>query len=337
MTCGRYVHDSHVDADGWCGVDYLPVTSSRARTGAVLAVGSMSCVQLGLAASVDLFARVPPEGVAALRLVWAGLLLLVLVRPRPSSFTRSSLVAAAVLGVVTAGLTMLFMAAVARIPLGTASAIEFLGPLGVAVLRGRGTGIVWPALAAAGVLLLTEPWQGGVDPVGVGFALAAAACWAAYILLTQRVGDQVTGLQGLAVSMPVAGLVSAAVAVGTVPGLVSALTVPVLIAGLGLGLLLPVVPFALEMLALRRLTTGAFGTLMALEPAIALVVGAVVLGQLPELLGVVGIVLVVTAGVGAARGGSRADVPVGDVLDGDGPDGDALAATPSGSSGCPQP
>ncbi|HEY2222639.1 EamA family transporter [Actinomycetospora sp.] len=317
-----------MDADGLRGVDCAAVTSPRARTGAVLAVGSMSCVQLGLAASVDLFARVPPEGVAALRLVWAGLLLLLLVRPRPSAFTRSSVGASAGLGVVTAGLTMLFMAAVARIPLGTASAIEFLGPLGVAVLRGRGTGIVWPVLAAAGVLLLTEPWRGGVDPVGVGFALAAAACWAAYILLTQRVGDQVTGLQGLAVSIPVAGLVSAAVAAGTVPGLVSALTVPVLLAGLGLGLLLPVVPFALEMLALRRLTTGAFGTLMALEPAIALVVGAVVLGQLPTLLGIVGIVLVVTAGVGAARTGGR------EPLD-DEQAGDVLAAFPACSTGLP--
>jgi inner membrane transporter RhtA len=282
----------------------------------VLAVGSMSCVQLGLAASVDLFARVPPEGVAALRLVWAGLLLLVIVRPRPSSFTRSSLGAAALLGVVTAGLTMLFMAAVARIPLGTASALEFLGPLGVAVLRGHGRGLVWPVLAAVGVVLLTEPWRGGVDPVGLGFALAAACCWAGYILLTQRVGDQVTGLQGLAVSMPVAGVVSAMVAGVTVPGLVPALTPTVLLAGLGLGLLLPVVPFALEMLSLRRLTTAAFGTLMALEPAIALLVGVVVLGQLPRPLGVLGIVLVVTAGVGAARVGGReaADEPVAEPL-----------------------
>lgn len=268
----------------------------------------MSCVQLGLAASVDLFARVPPEGVAALRLVWAGLLLLVIARPRPSSFTRSSLGAAALLGVVTAGLTMLFMAAVARIPLGTASAVEFLGPLGVAVLRGRGRGLVWPVLAAAGVVLLTEPWRGGADPVGLGFALAAAGCWGGYILLTQRVGDRVTGLQGLAVSMPVAGLVSAVVAAVTVPGLVSVLTGPVLLAGLGLALLLPVVPFAFEMLSLRRLTTAAFGTLMALEPAIALLVGLVVLGQLPRPLGVLGILLVVTAGVGAARTGAREPV-----------------------------
>ena len=102
-----------------------------------MAVAAMLCVQLGLAASVGLFDRIGPEGAAWLRLAWAGVLLLVLVRPRPSAFTRSSLLACVALGVVTAGLTMFFMAAVARLPLGTASALEFLGPLGVAVARGR--------------------------------------------------------------------------------------------------------------------------------------------------------------------------------------------------------
>ncbi|MEJ2870184.1 EamA family transporter [Actinomycetospora sp. OC33-EN08] len=293
------------------------MTTPSARSGALLALGAMSCVQLGLAASVGLLQVLPPAGVAALRLVWAGLLLLVIVRPRPSSFTRSSFGAAVGLGVVTAGLTMLFMAAVARIPLGTASAIEFLGPLGVAVLRGRRGALAWPVLAGAGVVLLTEPWHGGADLVGVGFALAAAGCWAGYILLTQRVGDSVTGLQGLAVSMPVAGLVSAAAAGLLVPDLTAVLTWPVALTGLGLALLLPVVPFTLEMLALRRLAAGAFGTLMALEPAIALLVGAVVLGQLPTWVAVVGIVLVVTAGIGAARSGDR------------GPDRPAEAREPS--------
>ncbi len=95
---------------------------------------------------------------------------------------------------VTAGVTMLFMAAVDRLPLGTASALEFLGPLGVAVARSRGGRLLlWPLLAAVGVLLLTEPWRGEVDPVGVAFALGAAACWAAYILLTQAVGDELDG------------------------------------------------------------------------------------------------------------------------------------------------
>ncbi|MEP7092378.1 MAG: EamA family transporter, partial [Nocardioidaceae bacterium] len=208
------------------------------------------------------------------------------------------------LGVVTAGVTMLFMMAVARLPLGTASALEFLGPLGVAVARSGLSRrlLVWPLLAGAGVLLLTEPWHGGVDPVGVAFALAAACCWGAYILLTQRVGDAVSGLQGLAVSLFVAGLVATAVAG---PATFPRLSPHVVVVGIGLAVLLPVVPFSLEMLALRRLTTGAFGTLMSLEPAIALVVGLLVLHQVPGLWPVLGIGFVVAAGVGAERTGSR--------------------------------
>jgi inner membrane transporter RhtA len=187
-----------------------------------MALMAMTCVQLGIAVSVGLFDRIGVDGAAWLRLAWAGVLLLVLVRPRPSSFTRRSFLAACALGVVTAGVTMLFMAAVARIPLGTASALEFLGPLGVAVFRSRGARMmVWPALAALGVLLLTQPWQGTIDAVGVALALAAAACWACYILLTQAVGDEVSGLQGLAVSLPVAGIV-ATVVVG--PSVAASLT-----------------------------------------------------------------------------------------------------------------
>src|SRR6185369_10581152 len=143
--------------------------------------------------SVGLIDRIGAEGAAWLRLVCAAAILLVLVRPRITTFSRSGLVAAIALGVVTAALTLLFMAAVARLPLGTASALEFLGPLGVAVARGRGLARVWPVPAAAGVVLLTEPWHGGTDPVGVALALAAGACWAGYILLTQRVGDEVSG------------------------------------------------------------------------------------------------------------------------------------------------
>ncbi|MGZ5399008.1 MAG: EamA family transporter [Nocardioides sp.] len=268
-----------------------------------MALASMTCVQLGLAVSIGLMDQLGATGVAWLRLTWAGVLLLVLVRPRPSAFTRSSLLACVALGVVTAGITMLFMASVERLPLGTASALEFLGPLGVAIARGRGTARLWALVAAAGVLLLTEPWHGGADPVGVAFALGAACCWAAYILLTQKVGDELSGLQGLAISMPVAALVATAVAG---PSVLSALTPEILLAGLGLALLLPVVPFALELSALRRLTSAAFGTLMSLEPAIALAVGLFLLGQVPGWVPVAGIGLVVAAGVGAERTGARA-------------------------------
>jgi inner membrane transporter RhtA len=206
------------------------------------------------------------------------------------------------LGTVTAAVTMFFMAAVDRIPMGTASALEFLGPLGVAILRGRGGTKAWPLVAAVGVLLLTEPWHGALDPAGVAFALAAAVAWGLYIVLTQRVGDEIAGLQGLAISMPVAGLVATLVAG---PSLVADLTPMVLLAGLGLAILLPVVPFALEMLALRRLTATAFGTLMSLEPALALLIGLIVLSQTPGLLPIAGIAFVVLAGIGAERTGAR--------------------------------
>ncbi len=264
----------------------------------------MVCVQIGLAVSVGLIDDIGAEGAAWLRLAWAGVLMLAIVRPRPSAFTRSAFWTCVVLGVVTAGVTMLFMAALSRIPLGTASALEFLGPLGVAVAHGRGRGrVLYPGLAAVGVVLLTEPWSRDVDVLGVAFALGAALCWAGYILLTQRVGDEVAGVKGLAVSMPVAGLVSTA-AVG--PSVFDQMTPQLLMIGAGLALLLPVVPFALEMTALRYLSTAAFGTLMALEPAFAMLIGLLMLQQVPSVAAVIGICLVVVAGIGAARTGARA-------------------------------
>lgn len=277
------------------------MSRSPARVGALMALTSMTSVQLGLAISVGLIGRIGADGAAWLRLTWAGALFLVIVRPRPSAFTKSSFAACVLLGVVTAGVTVLFMVALEHLPLGTASALEFLGPLGVAVVHGRAR-LLWPLLAAVGVVLLTRPWEGDVETVGVLFALAAAVCWAAYIILTQHVGDQVAGITGLSVSMPVAALVATAVAG---PSIVTAMTPELVLIGLGVAILLPVLPFVLELLALRRLTTAAFGTLMALEPAIALVIGLVLLHQVPRPLAIAGILLVVVAGVGAARTGAR--------------------------------
>lgn len=276
---------------------------AAARSGAFMALGSMFCVQLGVVAAFSVFDRIGPDGAAWLRLSWAGLIFLVLVRPRPWQLPRRDLAACLALGVVTAFITILFMFAVERIPVGTASALEFLGPLGVAVMRSRTRrNVIWPVLALIGVLMLTEPWRGSVDPVGVAYALAAAACWALYILLTQRVGDTVSGLQGLAISMPVAALVATAL-LGR--GVIPDLTWSHALLGLGLAVLLPVIPFALELLALRRMTTAAFGTLMALEPAMALLLGLVILSQQPGLLPIVGILFVVGAGIGAERTGAR--------------------------------
>jgi len=278
----------------------------------------MSCVQLGLALSVHLIGEVGPLGAAWLRLAWAAVILLAAVRPRPWRFRRPVLLATVALGIATAGVTMLFMVAVARLPLGTASALEFLGPLGVAVARARGRrALLWPGLAAAGVLLLTHPWQGSLNLVGIAAALGAAICWAAYIMLTQAVGDEVAGLQGLAVSIPVAALATTLV---SGPAVIADLTPHLLLAGFGLALLLPVIPFSLEMYALRRLTTSAFGTLMCLEPAIALVAGLALLGQVPRAWSLAGVAFVIAAGLGAERSGAR-------------PAPRAAAAVPAGPAG----
>src|SRR5258705_2825566 len=202
-----------------------------------MAMGSMLCVQVGLAITVRLTDRIGVEGGAWLRLAWAGVLMLVIVRSRLAAFTWASFRVCVMLGVVTASVTLLFMAALDRIPLGTASALEFLGPLGVAVAQGcGGRRILWPGLAAVGVVLLTNPWAGTVDPVGVLYALAAAVCWGVYILLTQRVGDRVDGINGLAVSMPVAGVVATLV-VG--PSGLAKMTPEILLIGIGLAVLLP--------------------------------------------------------------------------------------------------
>jgi len=277
-----------------------------ARSGTVMALGSMFCVQAGIAASVGLAGRIGPDAVVWLRLAWAGAVLLIVARPWRVRFTRATLLTCVLLGIVTGGMTMLYMAAVIRLPMGTASALEFLGPLGVALARGRGRARLWAVAAAAGVLLLTEPWHGGADPVGVLLALGAAACWATYICLTQRAGDEVAGLSALAISMPVAAVLATIVAG---PGAIGHLTWQLAGTGLALALLLPVIPFTLELLALRRLHAAAFGTLMCLEPAIALLIGLAALGQIPRPAAIAGVVLVIAAGVGAERAGARPASP----------------------------
>lgn len=270
-----------------------------------MTLAAMCCVQLGAAASVGLADRIGPDGTAWLRLAGAGVVLVAAVRPWRVSFSRSALLTCVALGVATAAMTVLFMAAIVRLPLGTASALEFLGPLGVAVWRGSGASRLWAVVAAAGVLALTEPWRAGADPLGVVLALGAAGGWATYIVLTQRAGDEVTGVRALAVSMPVAAIV-ATFTVG--PSVFGRLDWQLLIAGFGLAMLAAVIPYCLELLALRRLTAAAFGTIMSLEPAIALIIGFAVLGQTLRAGAVGGIVLVVIAGIGAERTGARGGV-----------------------------
>lgn len=265
----------------------------------------MSLVQLGAALSVDLFDELGVAGTAWLRLVWAAAILLAITRPRLRAMDPAARRAGIALGAATGFMTLFYFGAVDRLPLGTATALEFLGPLGVAVAQRRGgrAGLVLPVVALVGVLALTEPWTGRADGLGVLFALLAAVGWAAYIMLTQRVGDALPGLSGLALSFLVAAVVT------TPFGLASAapdLELSPVLRSAGLALIMPLLPFALEMVALRRLNTAAFGTLMCLEPALGTAVGLAVLSQEPRLLGLVGVALVIVAGVGAQRRGARA-------------------------------
>jgi inner membrane transporter RhtA len=264
-----------------------------------LALTAMASVQAGAALSTHLFQAVTPAGSAWLRLAIAALVLLLVTRPRPRAIGWPALRGAVLLGVMTAVLTLAFIEAVARIPLGTASAIEFLGPLGVAAIGShRRSALVWPALALAGVTGLTEPWHGQLNLSGAGFAAVAALGWAGYILLTQRVGAQLRGLHGLAISLSTAALAAAPIAAW--PAL-RGLTPVIALQALGLAALVPLLPFTLELLALRRMRVAAFGTLMALEPAMAAVIGLLLLAQRPALWQIAGITLVVTAGIGAQR------------------------------------
>ena len=267
--------------------------------GAALAVAAMVLVQLGAALSTHLFAAVTPAGSVWIRVSVASALLLVLTRPVLRAIPRRILLTLLALGVLTAVMMLTFIESVARIPLGTAAAIQFAGPLTLAAVKSRRLGgLIWPALALLGVLALTQPWAGPLDLVGIGFALASAAGWAGYIMLTQRVGNQLSGLQGLALSLAISAVV---IAPFGAPAAIAGMTPLVALEGAGLALLIPLLPFSLELVALRRMTVAAFGTLMALEPAVATAIGLIVLAQSPNLLQMIGIALVVIAGIGAQR------------------------------------
>ena len=221
-----------------------------------LAVVAMLSVQLSAAWSMDLIAEVGAGGTAWLRLTAGAVIFLALARPSLRAVRRHDVPVLLGLGLASGLMGVMFLAAIERIPLGTAVAIEFLGPLTVAAVRSHDKqALVWPVLALLGVLLLTEPWQGEIDPVGVGFAAGAGIGWGAYIVLTQRVGDRFTGIQGLALTVPIAALATAVVGV---PQAAGHLDFGVVAVAIGLALLFPVIPFALEMAALRRMTHTAF-------------------------------------------------------------------------------
>jgi inner membrane transporter RhtA len=259
---------------------------------------SMSSIQFGAALSSPAIATFGPAGASWLRLLFAAIILLVAIRPPVLRYSRGQWTGALVLGTVTALMTISFFSAIERIPLGLAVAIDFLGPLSVATLGyGLGWRLIFPALAAMGVLFLAydgKEWVGNLP--GVLFAFGAAAGWAIYILLTKTVGIAFKGLEGLSMSLLVAAVVATPFGFATA---VPHLDGRGLLEMAGLALLVPLLPYALEMTALRRMPTASFGILMSLEPAIGALAGFVILAQPMTALQMMGTALVVAASAGA--------------------------------------
>lgn len=174
-----------------------------------MAVAAMMMIQLSSAFSVGLIEQVGAAGTAWLRLALGGLVFLMLARPQLRRIGRKDVAAILGLGVASAVMSVAFLSALEHIPLGTAVAIEFLGPLAVAAIRsGSARMLAWPALALVGVVLLTEPWEGDTNLIGVGFALLAGAGWGTYILLTQQVGDHFSGISSLSMTIPIASIMA---------------------------------------------------------------------------------------------------------------------------------
>ncbi|MEV6849927.1 EamA family transporter [Actinoplanes sp. NPDC051411] len=270
------------------------------RTAPLLVVLSVACSQAGAAIARTLFDSLGPPGVLLMRMGVAAVVFIVAVRPRVWTWTAAAWRAAALLGAFAAGLTLLSYLAFARAPQGIVVTLSFVGPLVLALVQTRRVGdLVWALAAGAGVVLLGL--RAGVDApwAGLLLGLAAGACGAGYIVFTARLGGAVPGLGGLAVAFAVATLV---VLPFGVVGAAHAWGHPRLLAGgLAVSLLSSVVPYALELMALRHLPTRVFGVLMSLQPAGAAIAGLLILGQHLGPAPLVALVLVTAAGVGITR------------------------------------
>ena len=278
----------------------------------VLVLVAIASVQTGSAFARTAFDVTGAAGITLLRLAISGLLLTALVRPQVRRWTRAQWTAATVLGLTMGAMNLVFYLAIREVPLGVAVTVEFVGPLMVALVQTRrGRDLAWAVLAAAGVALLGLGGGGSVPLGGLALALLAGMFWAGYILASARVGSLLPGLDGLAVALLVAALLAlpfGAAGAARALGDGSALA-----AGVAVALLSSVVPYGLEMTALRTLPTRVFGVLMSLEPAAAAVAGLVVLGQVLGARELVALVLVSLASVGVTlgrRGDERAPQPL---------------------------
>ncbi|SMH30172.1 inner membrane transporter RhtA [Rathayibacter oskolensis] len=269
-----------------------------------LVLGSVASVQLGASFAVLLFPAAGPIGTVTLRLVFSAAVLLLVCRPRIRGYSRADWATVGVYGLALGGMNACYYEAIARIPQGAAVTLEVLGPLVLSVIAGRSVmSLVWAGLALAGVVTLSQGGFSALDPVGVAFALGAAVLWATYIVFAGRTGGRFPRLDGLALALAAGAVVSLPFGIATAGA--SLVLPPVLLLGLAVAVLSSAVPYALELLALRRLRSSTFSILMSLAPGAAALSGFVVLGQRLSVVEAIGIGLVVAASVGAVRTARR--------------------------------
>ena len=261
----------------------------------------MLSVQIGAAFAKSLFPVLGPYGTVFLRLAFAALILMVAWRPRVRGHRGRDYLLVLLFGLVFAVMNTSFYAALDRLPLGVAVTVEFVGPLGVAVFGSRRLlDLLW-AVLAAGVSCCSRRSGSGVqiDPLGLALALVAGLCWAAYILISVRVGRSFPGGTGLALGTVVGAVLVAPL--GIWQGGAQLLDWPLLAMGAAVALLSSVIPYSFELEALRKLPARVFGVLMSIEPAIAAMVGFVVLGEALGERELLALGLITAASIGATR------------------------------------
>ena len=276
----------------------------RAVPGAVPPVGlvmlGILSVQVGAAFAKGLFPVLGPYGTVFLRLAFAALILMVAWRPRVSGHTGRDYLLVLFFGLIFAAMNTSFYASLERLPLGVAVTVEFVGPLGVAVFGSRRLlDLLWAVLAAGGILLLSPLSGVQIDSLGLALALLAGLCWAAYILVSVRVGRSFPGGTGLALGSAVGAVLVAPL--GIWQGGQQLLSWPLLATGAAVALLSSVIPYSFELEALRKLPARVFGVLMSIEPAIAAVVGFFVLGEALGERELLAIGVITAASIGATR------------------------------------
>lgn len=283
---------------------------ARERIAAGAAVGGAVSVQVGAAIGATIFPLVGPAGVVALRQAVAAIALLAVARPRLRGLRWSNVRPAILLGLVLVVMNLTLYGAVERIGLGLAVTLEFLGPLAVALLGSRRRfDLVCAVIAGIGVVLLTGTVP-GLDVVGILLGLAAAAAWAAYILLSQRAGRTLPGIQSTAIASLVAAILTSPILVIVLVGLEPHELLRVAVVGLAAGILSSALPYSIDLLVLRRLPRQLFGVLQSVHPAAAAVAGLIVLGQTLGAWQIAGLVLI-TAGnaIAVGRGTTSAAPP----------------------------